>query len=346
MGHGSYPNLSAPDRFRKGCSRRGSHALWSGRRETGFYERILRRAFEGRRLALGILFAFAAAIGFGFNQVFVRLATQRIPGPATAFFSVSTGAIIATVLALAFHLDDFKQLPVIAFAWYVALATLHHPIARVLNFTAISMIGASRAAPMGSFAPIVSAVLAIAILDERPGLLLYLGTLIVISGMTLVVTGGLQDRQTGPGVPSNNWGYLFALGAATGFGGVAVLVKHINAEFSPALVTVTFSLLIGTILLGVSTHRTVISAFVPSRRSHVPLTVLAGVCAGFGAICFFSALGRAPVTVVTPITFAAPLVTLSASRFFLKSLERINVRIVAGTFVTVAGVVLVVLGRA
>jgi len=295
-------------------------------------------------LALGVFFAFAAALGFGVNQIFVRLATQRIPGPAAAFFSVATGAVMATTLSLIFNLADFKELPPIAFAWYVLLATLHHPIARTLNFTAISMIGAARAAPLGSGAPVFSTILAIVILGERPGILLYLGTFIVVGGMTLVVTGGMRARGGGPQV-GNSLGYLLALGAAFGFGAVAVIVKHINSTFSPALVTVTFSLLIGTCILGVAAHRPIISSFAPDRRGHIPLTIIAGVCAGAGAICFFSALGRAPVTVVVPIAFAAPLVTLTSSHIFLRSLERVNLLIVAGTLVAVAGVALVVLGR-
>ena len=297
-------------------------------------------------MALGILLAFAAALGFGLNQIFVRLATQRIPGPATAFFAVTTGAVIAGSLALAFNLRDFGHLPPIAFAWFVLLAAVHGPLARTFNFTAISMIGATRAAPVQSFAPIFSAFIAILLLHERPSLLLYLGTLIVVGGMTLVVTGGMQGRRDGPQAASNNLGYLFAFVAAAGFGAVTVIVKHINTEFAPPLVTVTFSLSIGSILLAGLTHRQLISTFAPARRSHIYLTVIAGCCSGLGAISLFSALDRAPVTVVAPIAFAAPLVTLTASHLFLRRLERINPPIVAGTVVVVSGIVLIVLGRA
>jgi drug/metabolite transporter (DMT)-like permease len=74
------------------------------------------------------------------------------------------------------------------------------------------------------------------------------------------------------------------------------------------------------------------------------MTILAGVCAGGGAICFFSALGQAPVTVVVPIAFAAPLVTLTGSAIFLRRLERINRLVIGGTLSAVCGVALVVLG--
>ena len=297
-------------------------------------------------MELGILFAFCAAIGFGFNQVFVRIATQRVPAAATAFFSVSTGLVIAGTLALILHRDAFTDLPLIAFPWFLLLATLHHPLARTLNFTAISMVGTSRAVPFNAISPLFAAVLAIAILGERPSPILYAGTLVVILGMLLVVTAGRVSKPDAPITGYNRLGYLLALLAGCGFGAVSIVASYINATFSPALVTVTFSQLIGTCLLGAGAHRPVIRSFRdPERRSHVPLTILAGTCAGVGAICFFSALAHAPVTVVVPITFASPLLTLTISAIFLKRLENVNRFIVAGTVFVVAGVVLVVLGR-
>ena len=270
---------------------------------------------------LGILLAFAAAFGFGFNQIFVRLATRHFPGPVTALFAGTTGFIIAVTLALVFNLGDFKELPAIAFAWFVLLAAVHGPVARLLSFTAISMIGSARAAPLNGASPMFSAVLAIVALGERPGVLVYLGTLVVIGGMTLVVTGGMRGRNSGPQVQYNNLGYLLAICGSAGFGAVTVIVKYINTEFAPPLVTVTFSLLIGTLMLGALTHRHVASSFGAARRGHIHLTVLAGFCSGFGAIFLFSALSRDPVTLVSPIAFTAPVITLTASHFFYAALK-------------------------
>ena len=174
-------------------------------------------------MALGILLAFGAAFGFGFNQIFVRLATQRVSAPATAFFAAATGAVMATTLALVFNLGDFTHIPLAAVPWLILLAVLHSPISRVLNFTAISMIGTARAAPIGTFSPVFSAILAIAILNERPSPLLYLGTLIVVGGTTLVITGGMRGQRDRPNLSYNNWGYLMSFGAAAGFGAVSVL---------------------------------------------------------------------------------------------------------------------------
>ena len=88
--------------------------------------------------------------------------------------------MIAGTLALVFHRDAFGELPLIALPWFLLLATLHHSLARTLNFTAISMVGASRAVPFNGVSPLFAAVLAVSILGERPSSILYAGTLVVV----------------------------------------------------------------------------------------------------------------------------------------------------------------------
>ena len=146
-----------------------------------------------------------------------------------------------------------------------------------------------------------------------------------------------------PEVRSNNLGYLFAVGASVGYGAVAVIIKHSTSEFAPPLVTATFSLLIGTLLLAVFSHRQVVSSFVPSQRSHVGHAVVAGICGGLAILCLYSALSRAPVTVVSPVAAASPLVTLMAAHIFLRRLESINLPLALGTLITVSGIIMVVL---
>ena len=294
-------------------------------------------------MAVAIVLALVSSLGFGFSPLFVRLATQRLTVPVTAFFAVATGSVIATTAAFIFNFGDIWQLAPIAFAWFALIAFVHNFLARMLSYTATSMIGASRSAPVAATSPFFSAALAIALLGEWPDAFIYIGTFMVVGGMVLVVTGGLRASGARPEVRSSNLGYLFAIGAAVARATLAVMVKHITSELAPPLVTATFSLLIGTLLLAVFTHRHVISSFVPSQRGQVGHATTAGICAGLSLLFFYSALSRAPVTVVSPIAAASPLVTLIAAHFFLRRLESINPSIAIGTLITVAGIVMVVL---
>ena len=294
-------------------------------------------------MAAAIVLALASALGFGSSSLFARLATQRLTVPITAFCATATGAIIATSSAFIFNFEDIWQPAPIAFAWFALLGSVQHLLARMLSFTAISMIGASRSSPIVSTSPIFAAALAITLLGERPNAFVYIGTLMVVGGMVLVVTGGLQAGRARPEVRSNNLGYLFAIGASVAFGARDVIAKHVTSEFAPPLVTATFSLLIGTLLLVVFSHRQIVSSFVPSQRGYVGQAMMAGICSGLATLFLYSALSRAPVTVVSPVVSAFPLVTLAGAHIFLSRLESINPSIAIGTLITVAGIVMVVL---
>ena len=294
-------------------------------------------------MAVAIVLALLSTLGSGSSALFVRLATQRLAVPVAAFFAVVTAALIAITSVFIFNFGDIWQLAPIAFAWFALLASVHHLLARMLNFTAISMIGASRAAPIVSTSPIFSAALAISLLGERPNALVYIGTFMVVGGMVLVVTGGLQAAGARPEVRSNNLGYLFAIGGSMAYGAMDVIVKHITSEFAPPLVTATFSILIGTLLLAVISHRSVVSSLVPSQRGHVGHAMMAGVCGGLAILFYYSALSRAPVTVVSPVAAAYPLVTLVVVHVFLRRLESISPPLAIGTLITVAGIIMVIL---
>jgi drug/metabolite transporter (DMT)-like permease len=58
----------------------------------------------------------------------------------------------------------------------------------------------------------------------------------------------------------------------------------------------------------------------------------------------FQALSRAPVTVVSPIYACTPVITLILAHTFLRRMETIDFLLVAGTMLSVVGVILVIFG--
>ena len=141
-------------------------------------------------MALAVSFALLAAFGFGSGAIFVRLATQRLPATTATFVSVAVGATIAVCLALAFNLSEMTSQPASAFAWFALFAVVSYPVARLIYFTSISMVGPTRTSPIIAIAPVFAVGLAIAVLGERPNLLVGLGTPVIVVGIVLVVTGG------------------------------------------------------------------------------------------------------------------------------------------------------------
>jgi drug/metabolite transporter (DMT)-like permease len=249
-------------------------------------------------------------------------------------------------LALVLRLSDIKALTPVALGWIALMGALAYPFARVLVSTAISMIGAARTSPVNSLQPIFVLGLAMAILGERPSLLVGVGTPMVVCGLVVVILLGGINESSSHALDTRKLGYLLALGGATTFAIRDVISRHVVTGIAPPLVTAAFALAIGGSILFIFTHRDVVSSLrrVPPR--YIVICGLAGVCQGLAVVALFQALSRAPVTVVSPISAGSPLITLALSHIFLRRLESINVFLVLGTLLSVAGVVTVVLGAA
>ena len=295
-------------------------------------------------MPLAIAFAFLAAAGFASGIIFVRLGIQRVSPPTAAAISVVVGASMAMSLALALNLAEFRGLSGPSFAWFALLGVLGVPVARLLNYTAISAVGASRVAPVVSVQPLFAAGLAMAVLGERPNLQVGLGTLVIVCGLGLVVTARTGTTETPSRKVINRLGYLAAVGAAAAFASRDVIGRHVVAETVPPLIAAAFALLIGGSILVVMAHRNVIRNFSQAPPRYLGICALAGICQGIGTISVFQAISRAPVTVVNPLIASSPLIILVLAHFFLQRLETITPRLVLGTLFSVGGVILVILG--
>lgn len=295
-------------------------------------------------LGLAIGFSFLAAIGFASGNILIRLGMQRVPAPTATFFTVLTGAILLLALAFALNLPEIKALTPKAFVWFAVMGAIAYPLARVLNNSAIGMVGVSRAAPVASLQSIFVFVLGMAFLGERPNLLVSLGTPTVVAGLVMVfLTQG--KANSADRLPSKkNLGFLLAAGAALAFASRDVISRHVVTGVADPLVTAAFALALGCFMLLTVVHRDVARSLRRLPLGYITMCGLAGICAGLAVASLFQALSRAPVTVVSPINASSPLFALLLAHIFLQRLESISLMLVVGTLLSVGGVVLVVLG--
>ena len=115
-------------------------------------------------------------------------------------------------------------------------------------------------------------------------------------------------------------------------------------DLAPPLVTSAFVITIGALMVLVLSHRDVVPSFRRVPMRYFGICGLAGVCQGLAAIFVLQALSRAPVTVISPISFSFPLVVLGLSHLFLQRLESITPILVVGTVLSMAGVVIIIVG--
>ena len=139
-------------------------------------------------------------------------------------------------------------------------------------------------------------------------------------------------------------GYGAALLSAVGYGAGAVVARHTVVEYASPMTVTAFSLVFGTLLVGLPSLGHVRSDIGRAPLSAWLLVGLAGLTAAVGVSFFILAIDAAPVVVAAPVTGAYPLVAMVLAYFFINRLERITWRTVLGGLLVVGGVALVAVG--
>ena len=295
-------------------------------------------------MAVAVAFAFLAACGFASGNVLVRVGTQKVPPPTAALLTVLSSVALVAGLALALRLDEIGSLSLEAMGWILVMGIMAYPVARVLLVTAISMVGAARAVTMSGVQPVIAFALGVILLGERPDLLVTLGTPVIVAGLFLVVVPRTGSNVGGQVVNVRRLGYVLALFGAATFATRDVISRHVVSGIVDPLLTAGLALAVGAVILTALLHRQVVSSIQTLPGKYLLICALAGLFQGLAVASLFQALSRAPVTVVSPIYACTPLITLVLARIFLRRLEVIDWLLVAGTGLSVGGVILVILG--
>ena len=273
----------------------------------------------------------------------MRVGTQHVTPPVATFYTVLVGAVLITGIAFAVNFEDIKTLPPEAYGWITVMGILAYCVARVLHNTAIRMVGAARSVPMISLQPLMAFAIGFLILGERPNLLVTAGTPIIVLGILLVM---LPRRQQSGTIEIRKLGYLLAFGGSLAFVTRDAISRHVlgSLALAPPFVVSGFALVIGGAILFAFIHRGVINSIRHQPMRYVGICCLAGLLQGIAVASLFHAFSRAPVTIVTPIYASQPIIALSLAAVFLRQMESLNWVLALGTVMSVAGVVMVILG--
>ena len=204
---------------------------------------------------------------------------------------------------------------------------------RLLRFVSIERVGAAVTAALTNLHPFISAGLAIVLLGESVTVPILAGTAVIVAGTVLLSAGGriLGFR------PSQ---LVFPFLSAACFGAVAILRKLGLGGAGPLLgfaVNVTTALVAFTAFLAASGRLRRLRC---EPRS-LGYLIGAGVLENVGVLLGIFALRVGTVSVVAPLTGTMPLFVLALSWLFLRDIERITARLVAGTLLIVLGVYLI-----
>jgi drug/metabolite transporter (DMT)-like permease len=211
---------------------------------------------------------------------------------------------------------------------------------RLLAYTGVEKIGASRSAALQSVSPLVSAAIAIAILGEATTLLILLGTCLVVLGIVLI--SWKPERQLSG---FRRWHLLLPIGAA--------FLTGINHPIRRYVLTMADEPLFFSALMGTVSLFGFLIYFAASRRSQrlvwnrsaIGPFLATGLCETTSILLIITAISMGRVVIVAPIAASYPVWSLILSAFFLRDVESVNWKVIAGVFSVVAGNFAIHLGR-
>jgi drug/metabolite transporter (DMT)-like permease len=278
-----------------------------------------------------VLLALLAGMAFGALTVAIRIALRRAPDPqvAPAITSVLACALTAAAAGVA---GDLGGLDLDAVWPFAAIGLLVPGLSQIVFVRAIRDAGPSRAAVVLGVAPLLSAVLAVAFLDESLGPALAIGTVLVVIGGAALAWERSRPQDF------RLVGIAFALAAACLFALRDNLVRSVaRTEDVPPLAAGTASLLgaacallcIVLVLRGRDTPRALAGAAMPFLPAAATLSL--------AYVALLEAFDRGEVTVVAPLNATQSLWAVAFAAVFLGRSEAIGGRLVLAAVLIVTG---------
>ena len=284
-----------------------------------------------------ILLACLAGALFGALAVASRWGLSRGGDPeAGGFASASIGAVLAVVVAAASGIGpddlDWHEL------WpFMAIGLLVPGVAQIIFVRAVRAIGPSRSAILIGSVPLLSVLLAIAFLDERPNVWLWIGTVLIVVGGALLAWE--PKRPAG----FRAIGILFALTCAVMFGFRDVTARWAaEGRDPPPLAAAAATLIAAT--LGAGIYLLLFSRHDLARRLRVsyPAFLPSGLALGVAYCALLEAFERGRVAIVAPLNATQSLWALVFAWMLLgRRSEAIGLQLAAAAALVVVGSALI-----
>jgi len=279
--------------------------------------------------------AMFSAMGWAGDSVLVRLGVRR-----SNIFAAMLMSYLVSVTCIWTYLVATTPLVFLrsrAMVYFLISGCLQPLFARALFYEGITRIGVARAGPLRGAEPLFATIIAVVLLHERPGIMVYLGTALIMGSLWLISGsrgGAAKWRLVDAALPLGA-GLVSAVSQTLRKEGLKILP---NPFVATAIVTSTsLALLISFILL---TKR--VNLLRMPRQSFL-FFVAAGCVAVSAQVTNFIAIGQGDLSVIIPLLNTTPLFTVLFSGLFLRSLETLSPRIVVGASLMVGGVVLITL---
>jgi DME family drug/metabolite transporter len=287
---------------------------------------------------VGELAAISCAVLWAISTVLMRSQTGRVPVLAlNAIRALWASVVFLGVLAALGRLGDVTAVPSAALIGLLGSVLIGMALGDSLHIKAMTLIGVSRALPISSTYPILTAVLAVIWLDEPVTARIVAGIVLVVGGVYLVAfprVGSVVER-----VPASGRGITLALVAACCWAISTATVKPALSLVDP-LVANGVRLPAAMLVLQLLSWRSegLGSPFRFGRRAGVMLAV-AGLISGVSGALWLLGVRDAGAAKAAALSSTAPIFAAPLAALFLG--EKLSRQVGLGTVLTVAGIWLV-----
>jgi drug/metabolite transporter (DMT)-like permease len=283
-------------------------------------------------IALGI----AAAAFLGAGLVLTQFGLRYIHPLSGAAISVPSFTIVFIMMSpvlLRGETVAWHAVPI-----FIAVGLVFPAVLTIITFASNRALGPVVTGALGNLSPLLSVAVAVLVLHEPLRLLQFGGLMVAVLGVlaiTVTRTDDMRDWRT--------WALLLPLGASVVRGFIPPIIK-VGLEIWPSPIAAGLTGYIVSTLTVLTVERIRTGRFLVRAPLAGKLWfALNGICNGIGTLLLYAALGNGPVSLVTPLYATYPLFTVGLSLIFLGNVK-ITWRLVAGTALTVGGVVLVLIG--
>jgi drug/metabolite transporter (DMT)-like permease len=290
---------------------------------------------------ISVIFALAAAIGWGITDYIAALTSVKIGHFRTAYFSQMIGTVLIFLVSLG-SLGLIIQFPL---ATYITIGLgLLNLVAVLSSYKSFETGKLSIVSPLQSSFPALSTVLAIIFLGELVSTLRALGIVITLGGIVVVTMRNTTTKEIAISTNSNRSdsklgkGIGFAVIAFLAYGLLYFALKIVVVDLGPLIpvliqrLAVVFSLsFILPILKPAAANKNVVR----TRNVFILLLIIGCLDVLAGLAYNYGILGG-QVSVVSTISGLYSVVTVVLAMAFLK--DRLSLRQSAGVVAILIGV--------
>ncbi len=283
----------------------------------------------------GIVYALCAGIFWGTSPVLVKRGLAGADVSAATLYQQAT--ILLTLLVSALLEGDLfaGKIPSAAVLIFAGTGVVGAYLGRTLFVRSVDQIGASRAQSLNNSSPLITVLLAAAVLGEPLSLSVLIGVMFIISGVFFVT----QSESAPGGKVGARRLTLAAVLATLCYGVVPVLKKFGTDHGGPPVLGALVMHATGLALLMTLGNWLKIER----KWQKIPLSslccfVTAGFLYAIGSIFTLKALVHAPASVVAPIWSAQPIVSFFLAKTTLRGIEEVTFRDGAAAALVVVGV--------